>query len=91
MVACHSPQREAKASEPIVEFVEDAEMPDSALSALDSLMWTHPDSALALLQGCRDVACNDSTTEHDRHYANLLLAELHYKNNSAQTNRAELL
>ena len=73
------------------------------LSAIDSLMWQQPDSALALL--CRDVACNVSecntdgfgdvaryvsTTERDRHYYQLLLAELRYKNDSAQANRAEL-
>ena len=76
---------------------------NKTLSAIDSLMWQQPDSALALL--CRDVACNVSecstdgfgdvaryvsTTEHDRHYYQLLLAELRYKNDSAQANRAEL-
>ena len=88
---------------------EPVEGPSSALSAVDSLMWRQPDSALALLQdylACRDVACNVSnandtiiedvaryvsTTAYDRHYANLLLAELLYKNDYAQTNRAELL
>ena len=91
---------------------------NKTLSAIDSLMWQQPDSALALL--CRDVACNVSgcntddlgdiacnvsgcntddfgdvaryvsTTDHDRHYYHLLLAELRYKNDSAQANRAEL-
>ena len=100
--ACHSPQREAKASEPIVEFVEDAEMPDSALSAIDSLMWTRPDSALALLQSCRDAKLvspntpnGDSLETHSMrayngHYYHLLLAELLYKNDYEQTNRPEL-
>jgi hypothetical protein len=87
---------------------EPVEGPSSALSAVDSLMWQQPDSALALLQDylvCRDVACNVldenntikedvaryvSTTEYDRHYANLLLAELLYKNYYPQTNRCEL-
>ena len=85
------------------------EGPAKELSAIDSLLWRQPDSALAMLQdylACRDVArnvsnANDtiiedvaryvSTTAYDRHYANLLLAELLYKNYYAQTNRAELL
>ena len=68
--------------------------PDSALALLQDYL------------ACRDVACNVSnandtiiedvaryvsTTAYDRHYANLLLAELLYKNDYAQTNRAELL
>ncbi len=66
------------------------------LSAIDSLMWQRPDSALAVLRDYLDndggdAACHVSTmTKHNRHYANLLLAELLYKNDSAQTNRCEL-
>ena len=80
------------------------------LSAVDSLMWQRPDSALACLLPyfdtcCRDVSRNVSETSNDgisgdvsgnvstdynRHYAHLLLAELLYKNDYAQTNRAEL-
>ena len=54
------------------------------LLAIDSLMWTQPDSALTRLLSCYD-------TVDDRHYANLLLAELLYKNYHEQTNRTELL
>ena len=67
------------------------------LSSVDSLMWQRPDSALARLLPyfdtcCRDVSRNVSTSaEHNWHYANILLAELLYKNDYAQTNRAELL
>ena len=82
------------------------------LSAIDSLMWRQPDSALACLipyfDTCRDVACNVYPENHNgnsedvaryvstnvafnRHYANLLLAELLYKNDYAQTNRPALL
>ena len=68
--------------------------PDSALALLQDYL------------ACRDVTCNVSnandtiiedvaryvsTTAYDRHYAHLLLAELLYKNDYAQTNRAELL
>ena len=59
------------------------------MQALDSLMQQRPDSALALLRS--DVARNDSTTEYDRHYAQLLLAEALYKNDQAQTNREDVL
>ena len=86
------------------------EGPSLALSAIDSLMWRQPDSALALLLPyfdtcCRDVACNvypensnDNSedvaryvsTAYNRHYAHLLLSELLYKNDYAQTNRRDL-
>jgi len=80
------------------------------LSAIDSLMWRQPDSALAFLLRyfdtcCRDVSRNVSripnvlgdvsgnvstTTEHDNHYAHLLLSELLYKNDYEQNNRRDL-
>ena len=69
-------------------------VPSPKLQSIDSLMWQQPDSALALLLPwfdtcCTDVARNVSTT-YNHHYAHLLLAELLYKNDYAQTNRAEL-
>ena len=57
------------------------------LSAIDSLMWQQPDSALTLLLPCFDTCC---AAEYDRHYANLLLAELLYKNYEPQKNRVKL-
>ena len=66
------------------------------LSAIDSLMWRHPDSALACLLPYFDTCCRDAkfcvstTTAFNRHYAHLLLAELLYKNDYAQTNRPAL-
>ena len=103
MMACH----------PSVKVPEPVEGPAPELSAVDSLMWHQPDSALMRLlpyfnDTCRDVACNvysennngnmedvaryvSTTTEYNRHYAHLLLAELLYKNDYAQTNRTELL
>ena len=66
------------------------------LSAIDSLMWRRPDSALTRLLPwfdtcCRDAACHVSTASaYNRHYANLLLSELLYKNDYPQTNRREL-
>ena len=83
-----------------------AERPAPALLQIDSLMWQRPDSALALLlpyfDTCRDAMIASPTDDadnalethsmrlYDRHYANLLLAELLYKNDFAQANRAEL-
>ena len=66
------------------------------LQAIDSLMWQQPDSALAVLMNYlnddgRDAARHVSTDEtFNNHYANLLLAELLYKNYCEQTNRSEL-
>ena len=67
------------------------------LSAIDSLMWRQPDSALACLIPYFDTCCRDAkfcvstTTEYNRHYAHLLLSELLYKNDYPQTNRPALL
>jgi len=83
------------------------EVPSKELSAVDSLLWVQPDSALAVLMDYwdgRDVSRNVSentdnallgdvsgnVSTYDRHYANLLLAELLYKNYYDQTNRPEL-
>ena len=63
---------------------ESKERPCRELEEIDSLLWTQPDSALTRLIQCYD-------TVSDRHYANLLLAELLYKNDYEQTNRSELL
>ncbi len=65
------------------------------LATVDSLMWVQPDSALACLLPYFDTCCRDAarqvSTVYNRHYAHLLLAELLYKNDYAQTNRTELL
>ena len=74
---------------------EPVEGPSKELSAIDSLLWQQPDSALTCLlpyfDTCKDTQFSVSTaTAYDRHYANLLLAELLYKNDYAQTNRPAL-
>ena len=76
---------------------EPVEGPSPELCAIDSLLWHQPDSALLRLLPwfdtcCRDAACHVSTAmAYNRHYANLLLSELLYKNDYPQTNRVELL
>lgn len=75
LTACHRPAAETR------HVTFPPQSPE--LAAIDSLLWTQPDSALTRLILCYD-------TVSDRHYANLLLAELLYKNDYAQTNRAEL-
>ena len=78
-----------------VKVPEPVEGPTTELCAIDSLMWRQPDSALARLLPwfdtcCRDAARHVSTaTAYNRHYANLLLSELLYKNYYSQTNRRE--
>ncbi len=100
MVACNG-------NKPAFEATQSAEVPSKELSAVDSLLWVQPDSALAVLMDYwdgRDVSRNVSentdnaplgdvsgnVSTYDRHYANLLLAELLYKNYYDQTNRPEL-
>ena len=82
---------------PSVKVPEPVEGPSPELSAIDSLMWRQPDSALAMLMdylndGGRDGVHTVSTDQtFENHYAQLLLAELLYKNYQPQTNRDELL
>ena len=86
MAACNSKK----------QVPEPVEGPTKELSAVDSLMWHQPDSALASILPCFDTCrdakfCVSTATAYNRHYANLLLSELLYKNDYAQVNRAELL
>ena len=86
MAACNSKK----------QVPEPVEGPTKELAAIDSLMWSQPDSALLRLLPwfdtcCKDTACHVSTaTAYNRHHANLLLSELLYKNDYPQTNRKEL-
>lgn len=61
------------------------------LVAIDSLLWPHPDSAFVQLQAFAESHEVDSLDTFNRHYFHLLLSELLYKNDYAQTNRDELL
>ena len=69
----------------------DSLVPAAELSVIDSLLWTQPDSAFAQLQGFAGSHEVDSLDLFNRHYFHLLLSELLYKNDYAQTNRDKLL
>ena len=71
--------------------VETVLAPSPALSAIDSLMWQQPDSALAVMMEFVESPEIDSLDELNGHYSQLLISELLYKNNYAQSNRAELM
>ena len=76
-----------------VETIETAEIghsrsqtPSPELASIDSLMWQRPDSALLIL-----MEYEGDSNVFNGHYAQLLASELLFKNDCAQTNRAELL
>ena len=64
---------------------------DPTLASIDSLLWTQPDSAFAQLKAFAESHEVDSLNNFNGHYFHLLLSELLYKNDYAQTNRDELL
>ena len=61
------------------------------LQAIDSLMWRQPDSALMVLVDFAASPKADSLSTFDRHYCQMLLSELLYKNDYGQSNREKLL
>ena len=58
---------------------------------IDSLMWHKPDSAWAVMREFAVSPEVDSLNEFNKHYCQVLVAELLFKNNFAQTNRTELM
>jgi tetratricopeptide (TPR) repeat protein len=71
--------------------VEPVERPCQELEDIDSLMWQQPDSALKVMLEFTESGRVDSMDEFDGHYCQLLISELLYKNNYAQSNRQDLL
>ena len=62
------------------------------LSAIDSMMWQQPDSALvAMMDYWADSSKWHDISTFNRHYAHVLTAELLYKNDYQQSNREEVL
>ena len=74
-----------------VREVEPSVRPSRALVEIDSLMWSRPDSAFAMLLEFADSPEADSLDAFNGHYCQLLVSELLYKNDYEQTNREELL
>ena len=61
------------------------------LSTIDSLMWKNPDSALTVMIEFAASPEADSLNAFEGHYCQVLIAELLFKNDYAQSNRTELL
>ena len=61
------------------------------LSQIDTLMWHHPDSALAVMMEFAGSPKADSLDVYNGHYCQLLVSELLYKNDYGQSNREEVL
>ncbi len=74
----------------VAEHGQSEEGPNPELSAIDSLMWRQPDSALAVLQQFAASPKADSLDELNGHYCQLLFSELLYKNDYGQSNRPAL-
>ena len=75
----------------VAEHGRSVEGPSPKLSAIDSLMWQQPDSALAVMLEFSASSEADSLSEFEGHYCQVQIAELLYKNNYAQSNRTEVL
>ena len=74
----------------VAERGRSEEGPNPELSAIDSLMWRQPDSALAVLQQFAASPQADSLDELNGHYCQLLISELLYKNDYGQRNKPAL-
>ena len=61
------------------------------LENIDSLMWRQADSALTVMLEFAGSEAADSMDVFEGHYCQLLIAELLFKNDYAQSNRAEVL
>ena len=66
-------------------------MASRALENIDSLMWMQPDSALAVMMEFAASPEADSLDVFEGHYCQVLIAELLFKNDYAQSNRTEVL
>ena len=74
----------------VAERGRNEEGPNPELSAIDSLMWRQPDSALAVLQHFAGSPQADNLDKLNGHYCQLLISELLYKNDYGQSNRPAL-
>ena len=83
LVACSKP---AEVPEPVVaEPCRSVEGPILTLSQIDTLMWHHPDSALAVMMEFAASPEADSLDVFEGHYCQVLIAELLFKNDYGQS------
>jgi len=61
------------------------------LEGIDSLMWQQPDSALKVMLEFAGSEAADGMDAFEGHYCQVLVAELLFKNDYAQSNREEVL
>ena len=71
----------------VAEHGRSVEGPSPKLSAIDSLMWQQPEVMLEFSASSEA----DSLSEFEGHYCQVLVAELLFKNDYAQSNRTEVL
>ena len=82
----------AQVPEPVAaEPGRSVEGPSLELSAIDSLMWRQPDSALTVMLEFAGSPMADSLGVFEGHYCQVLIAELLFKNYYGQSNRADVL
>ncbi len=88
LVACSKPTK----VEVLGSALRQAQGPQThELSQIDTLMWHQPDSALAVMMEFAASPKADSLNEFEGHYCQVLIAELLFKNDYAQSNREEVL
>ncbi len=91
LVACSKPVK-LEVPEPVVaEPCRSVEGPTQELAAIDTLLWHHPDSALAVMMEFAGSEAADSLDAFEGHYCQVLVAELLFKNDYGQSNREEVL
>ena len=92
IVLCVACTPSTKIVEPEVpEVPRRVEGPTQELAAIDTLMWRHPDSALAVMMKFAGSEAADSLDVFEGHYCQVLIAELLFKNDYGQSNREEVL
>ena len=91
LVACSKPVKVEVPELAVAEPSRSVEGPTIALFQIDSLMWHHPDSALAVMMEFAASPEADSLDVFEGHYCQVLIAELLFKNDYGQSNREEVL
>ena len=91
LVACSKPTKVEVPEPAVAEPSRSVEGSTLVLSQIDTLMWHHPDSALAVMMEFAASPEADSMDEFEGHYCQVLVAELLYKNDYGQSNRKDLL